>query len=154
METAIVLISFMVVFAVFGFAALSIGPFSSDKAKETIQADLAETRGSMELKVSVILEADGTSTATSAATIITFQVANGAGGNSICLTPEKTLIKYPDQTQSKMFLTDSSSNGFTASGLEPGRLASYRVNTTTGNLEPLEVYRLEKAPMWVLITEL
>lgn len=118
METAIVLISFVVVSAVFAFAALSIGLFSSDKAKETIQAGLAETRGSMELKVSVILEADGTSTATIAATSIAFQVANGVGGNSIGLTPGKTLIKYPDQTQSKMFLTDSSSNGFTASGLE------------------------------------
>ena len=118
LETAIVLISFVVVSAVFAFAALSIGLFSSDKAKETIQAGLAETRGSMELKVSVILEADGTSTATIAATSIAFQVANGAGGNSIGLTPGKTLIKYPDQTQSKMFLTDSSSNGFTASGLE------------------------------------
>lgn len=87
METAIVLISFVVVSAVFAFAALSIGLFSSDKAKETIQAGLAETRGSMELKVSVILEAEGTSTATSAATSIAFQVANGAGGNSIGLTP-------------------------------------------------------------------
>ncbi|HIM36625.1 MAG TPA: hypothetical protein EYM38_01170, partial [Dehalococcoidia bacterium] len=118
LEKAIVLISFVVVSAVFAFVALSIGLFSSDKAKETIQAGLAETRGSMELKVSVILEADGTSTATIAATSIAFQVANGAGGNSIGLTPGKTLIKYPDQTQSKMFLTDSSSNGFTASGLE------------------------------------
>ena len=117
LETAIVLIAFVVVSSVFAFAALSTGLFSSDKAKETIQAGLAETRGSMELKGSVILEADGTSTATSVATSIAFQVANAAGGNSIDLTPGKTLIKYTDQTQSKMFLTDSSSNGFTASGL-------------------------------------
>ena len=117
LKTAIVLIAFVVVSSVFAFAALSTGLFSSDKAKETIQAGLAETRGSMELKGSVILEADGTSTATSVATSIAFQVANAAGGNSIDLTPGKTLIKYTDQTQSKMFLTDSSSNGFTASGL-------------------------------------
>ena len=39
-------------------------------------------------------------------------------------------------------------------GLESGKLASYRVNATTGNLDPLEVYSLGKAPMWVLITEL
>jgi len=117
LKTAIVLIAFVVVSSVFAFAALSTGLFSSDKAKETIQAGLAETRGSMELKGSVILEADGTSTATSAATSIAFQVANAAGGNSIDLTPGKTLIKYTDQTQSKMFLTDSSSDGFTASGL-------------------------------------
>ncbi len=50
LETAIVLIAFVVVSSVFAFAALSTGLFSSDKAKETIQAGLAETRGSMELK--------------------------------------------------------------------------------------------------------
>ena len=98
LKTAIVLIAFVVVSSVFAFSALSTGLFSSDKAKETIQAGLAETRGSMELKGSVILEADGTSTATSVATSIAFQVANAAGGNSIDLTPGKTLIKYTDQT--------------------------------------------------------
>ncbi len=33
------------------------------------------------------------------------------------MTPGKTLIKYTDETQSKMFVTDSSANGFTSSGL-------------------------------------
>ena len=60
LETAIVLIAFVVVSSVFAFAALSTGLFSSDKAKETIQAGLAETRGCMELKGSVILEAQTT----------------------------------------------------------------------------------------------
>lgn len=45
LETAIVLIAFVVVSSVFAFAALSTGLFSSDKAKETIQAGLAETPG-------------------------------------------------------------------------------------------------------------
>ena len=62
LETAIVLIAFVVVSSVFAFAALSTGLFSSDKAKETIQAGLAETRGSMELKGSVILTASTTGT--------------------------------------------------------------------------------------------
>ncbi len=116
LETAIVLIAFVVVSSVFAFAALSTGLFSSDKAKETIQAGLAETRGSMELKGSVVIIADGTST-TGSAVSIAFQVANAAGGNAIDLTPGKTLIKYTDQTQSKMFLTDSGTAGFTSTGL-------------------------------------
>ena len=115
LETAIVLIAFVVVSSVFAFAALSTGLFSSDKAKETIQAGLAETRGSMELKGSVVIIADGNST-TSSAVSIAFQVANAAGG-AIDLTPGKTLVKYSDQLQSKMFLTDSSTTGFTSSGL-------------------------------------
>ena len=116
LETAIVLIAFVVVSSVFAFAALSTGLFSSDKAKETIQAGLAETRGSMELKGSVVLTSPTSGTA-AIISQIAFQVANAAGGNAIDLTPGKTLIKYTDQTQSKMFLTDSNSEGFTSTGL-------------------------------------
>ena len=105
LETAIVLIAFVVVSSVFAFAALSTGLFSSDKAKETIQAGLAETRGSMELKGSVIIDAVTTGT-TASANNITFQVANAAGGEAIDLTPGKTLIKYSDDSQSKMFVTE------------------------------------------------
>ena len=45
LETAIVLIVFVVVSSVFAFAALSTGLLSCDKAKETISAGLAETTG-------------------------------------------------------------------------------------------------------------
>ncbi|MCH8348704.1 MAG: hypothetical protein IIB29_00510 [Chloroflexi bacterium] len=60
LETAIVLIAFVVVSSVFAFAALSTGLFSSDVAKQTIQAGLAETRGTLELKGSVIAKVSGT----------------------------------------------------------------------------------------------
>ena len=113
------MIAFVVVSSVFAFASLSTGLFSSDKAKETIQAGLAETRGSMELKGSVIATT-GTAIPVSGVLAvidkIAFQVANAAGG-AIDLTPGKTLVKYSDQLQSKMFLTDSSTTGFTSSGL-------------------------------------
>ena len=69
----------------------------------------------MELKGSVVISADGTST-TGSAISVAFQLANAAGRNAIDLTPGKTLIKYSDQTQSKMFATDSSTNGFTSTG--------------------------------------
>ena len=131
LETAIVLIAFVVVSSVFAFAALSTGLFSSDKAKETIQAGLAETRGSMELKGSVVLEAQTTGV-TANITTIAFWVANAAGGNAIDLTPGKTLIKYTDQLQSKMFV---SSSGFTATGL--GSADSDKL------LERNEVYELK-----------
>ena len=112
LETAIVLIAFVVVSSVFAFAALSTGLFSADKAKDTIQAGLAETRGSMELKGSVVLTATvGTSGVVSN---IAFQVSNAAGGESIDLTPGKTIIKYNDDTQSKIFDTTS---GFTVTAV-------------------------------------
>ena len=120
LETAIVLIAFVVVSSVFAFAALSTGLFSSDKAKETIQAGLAETRGSMELKGSVIISTGSTAPVSGVSALvdtIAFQVANAAGGNAIDLTPGKTLIKFTDQTQSKMFTADSATEGFTSIGL-------------------------------------
>ncbi len=131
LETAIVLIAFVVVSSVFAFAALSTGLFSSDKAKETIQAGLAETRGTMELKGSVIIEAQTTGV-TANATTTAFQVSNAAGGEAIDLTPGKTLIKYTDDVQSKMFVTSS---GFTATSLGDA--------DTDKLLERNEVYELK-----------
>ncbi|MBI4282194.1 MAG: DUF2460 domain-containing protein [Chloroflexi bacterium] len=64
LETAIVLIAFVVVSSVFAFAALSTGLFTSDKSKETIQAGLAEARGTLEVKGDVI--ANSTLTAVTA----------------------------------------------------------------------------------------
>ena len=113
LETAIVLIAFVVVSSVFAFAALSTGLFSADKAKDTIQAGLAETRGSMELKGSVVLSASTTG-ASGVVSNIAFQVSKAAGGEAIDLTPGKTIIKYNDDTQSKIF---DASSGFTITAI-------------------------------------
>ena len=51
------------------------------------------------------------------------------------MTPGKTLIKFTDQTQSKMFVTDSATEGFTATGL--GSADSDKL------LERNEVYELK-----------
>ena len=57
LETAIVLIAFVVVSSVFAFAALSTGLFSADKAKETINAGLSEARSTVEIRGSIIARA-------------------------------------------------------------------------------------------------
>ena len=44
-------------------------------------------------------------------------MANAAGGNAIDLTPGKTLVKYIDQLNSKLLLTDSSTTGVASDGL-------------------------------------
>ena len=98
LETAIVLIAFVVVSSVFAFAALSTGLFSSDKAKETISAGLAETRGTLEQKGSVILTASTTGTS-GVISQIEFQVTNAAAGEPIDLTPGNTIIRYSDKNQ-------------------------------------------------------
>ena len=96
LETAIVLIAFVVVSSVFAFAALSTGLFSSDQAKETIRAGLSEAQGTLELRGSVLAEDTDTD---GQVDIIYFQVANAAGGDSIDLTPGKTVIRYTDADQ-------------------------------------------------------
>ena len=47
LETAIVLIAFVVVASVFAFAFLSTGPLSSEKSKETVLGGLEETSSTL-----------------------------------------------------------------------------------------------------------
>ena len=98
LETAIVLIAFVVVSSVFAFAALSTGLFTTDKAKETIHAGLSEARSTMELKGSVIANATVAGSAGKVKTI-TFQVANAAAGEAIDLSQGNTIIRYTDKSQ-------------------------------------------------------
>ena len=131
LETAIVLIAFVVVSSVFAFAALSTGMFSSDKARETITAGLAQTRATMELKGSVIGTANAAAV-TGLITTISFHVTQSAGGADVDLTPGSTVIKYTDPKQSKLF---GSTAGFTVSGIGGA--------DTDNLLERNEVYRIE-----------
>ncbi len=99
LETAIVLIAFVVVAAVFAFVVLSTGLFSSERAKETVFAGLAKTRGSMELTGNVYGTTDLTRI-----TNLTFDVTLAAGGDSANLDPSattnKTVLSYQDSQNS------------------------------------------------------
>ena len=115
LETAIVLIAFVVVSSVFAFAALSTGLFSSDKAKETMSAGLSEARGTLELKGAVVVKNTGTTGTTgSSVNTVVFQVANAAGGESIDMTPGNTVIRYSDSTQT---VNMNSTDDFTATNI-------------------------------------
>ncbi|HEX77520.1 MAG TPA: hypothetical protein G4O03_03790 [Dehalococcoidia bacterium] len=54
LETAIILIAFVVVASVFAYTVLSAGIFSSERGKEAVYAGLKEARGTLEPKGSVI----------------------------------------------------------------------------------------------------
>ncbi len=82
LETAIILIAFVVVAAVFAFTVLSAGIFSSDRSKEAVYAGLSQVRGSMEVRGDVIARSpDGAKVGS-----VIFSVANVAGGEPIDLT--------------------------------------------------------------------
>ena len=115
LETAIVLIAFVVVSSVFAFAALSTGLFTTDKAKETIHAGLSEARGTMELKGSVIANATAAGTDGLVKTL-TFQVSNAAG-EAIDLSQGKTTIRYTDKNQTAILNTATE---FTATDISDG----------------------------------
>ena len=108
LETAIVLIAFVVVSSVFAFAALSTGLFSADKSRETINAGLSEARGTAEVRGSLYIKSTG-----GAVDEIVFQVANAAGREAIDLTPGETIITYSDIDQ----LVTLATGDFTATGL-------------------------------------
>jgi archaeal flagellin FlaB len=95
LETAIVLIAFVVVAAVFAFVVLSTGLFSSERSKETVYAGLSKTRGSMELTGGVIAKTDGVKLSN-----ITFDLTLAAGGDPVNLNPtdttNRTVISYND----------------------------------------------------------
>ena len=132
LETAIVLIAFVVVSSVFAFAALSTGLFSSDKSKETINAGLSEARGTLEMRGAIIAKASTTGDS-GIVSEIKFQVANAAGGEAIDLTPGETLIRYTDASQSRVF-SGSGTYVFTATGIG---------NADSDNLvEPGEIYEI------------
>lgn len=56
LETAIILIAFVMVASVLAYVVLTAGLFSAQKAKEAVHAGLEEVRSTVELKGNVILE--------------------------------------------------------------------------------------------------
>ena len=124
LETAIILIAFVVVASVFAFTVLSTGVFSAERSKDTIYAGLQEARSSLEPKGALIAYSGTNGSTTSAVTTIfkvSFIVSPAVAGEAIDLTPPytaddsgtdpdissgaeyRTLVSYTDQNQ---FLPD------------------------------------------------
>jgi len=85
LETAIILIAFVVVAAVFAYTALSAGLFSTQKSQEAVYAGLKEARSTLELRGPVIATANNTGS-TGTVKQISFTVANVLGGEGIDFT--------------------------------------------------------------------
>jgi archaeal flagellin FlaB len=82
LETAIILIAFVVVAAVFAYTALSAGLFATQKAQESVYSGLREARSTLELRGGVTATA-GTTGASGTIKQVTFILANVLGGESI-----------------------------------------------------------------------
>ncbi len=89
LETAIILIAFVVVASVFAFTVLSTGIFASERSKETVFAGLQEAKSSIEPRGSVIAYKGRVDTSTTTDTIykLSFVVSNAIAGEPVDLTP-------------------------------------------------------------------
>lgn len=132
LETAIVLIAFVVVAAVFAFVVLSTGLFSSERGKETVYAGLQKTRGSMEISGGVIATSNGTQV-----TDLTLAFTLAAGGDAVNLdasdTSNTTVISYIDAavTDNDLAYTTTEIVGDGDKLLEPGELAEVTIDLAT-----------------------
>ncbi|MGD0795301.1 MAG: archaellin/type IV pilin N-terminal domain-containing protein [Dehalococcoidales bacterium] len=86
LETAIILIAFVVVAAVFAYTALSAGLFSTQKSQEAVYSGLKEARSTLELRGPVIATANSTGSSNGTIKQISFTLANVLGGEAIDFT--------------------------------------------------------------------
>ena len=85
LETAIILIAFVVVAAVFAYTALSAGLFATQKSQEAVYSGLQEARSTMELRGGVIAKAHATG-ADGTIKQISFTLSNVLGGAALDFT--------------------------------------------------------------------
>jgi flagellin FlaB len=100
LETAIILIAFIVVASVFAFTILSAGSASTEQGEEAINAGLEGVQSTMQRTGSVIAKDDGAGTAVNE---VIFNVSLAGGGDPIDLTDSSgnnvVTISYRDDTQ-------------------------------------------------------
>ena len=108
LETAIVLIAFVVVASVFAFAVLSTGLLSSEKSKETVLGGLAETSSTLSIRGDVIGDANSGKTAIDTVTFTLTSAAQAA--DAVDLSSTGVVITYLDQDQA-LNCTNGSGSG-------------------------------------------
>ena len=151
LETAIILIAFVVVATIFAFVVLTTGVFSSERGKETVFAGLEKARGTAEVRGGVVVTAAGT---TLAVDDIQFALATTAGGEPVPLNPSgsnnRTVIAYRDETvvDNDVTYTVTVVVGDSDTLLEPGELHAVTIDVPTGvspapTLDPNERFTVE-----------
>jgi len=153
LETAIILIAFVIVASVFAFVVLSTGLFSAERGKETVFAGLEKARGNLEVRGALTVTDTDTNGTIDSSDEIIFNVALAAGGFPIALDPTaytNTVVinwidaqdRVPDTTYTVTWiLTDGDDL------LEVGELAQVTVSPPAGSsLATNEIFTLEVVP--------
>ncbi len=147
LETAIILIAFVIVASVFAFVVLSTGLFSAERGKETVFAGLQKAQANLELHGSVVVTATA-----STPDGMTFDLALAAGGLPINLDPSAqtntVVMNYIDQDarEADIPYTVTWIRGDGDTLLEAGELAEVAITLPTpggNNLDPNEQFTIE-----------
>ncbi len=151
LETAIILIAFVIVASVFAFVVLSTGLFSAERGKETVFAGLEKARGNLEVRGAVtVTDTDASGTIT-AADNIEFNLANAAGGFPVLVDPAATtnsvVMNFIDAQArtADITYTVTEIQGDGDNLLENGEL--FEANVAPGGaLDPNETFTVEVVP--------
>jgi flagellin FlaB len=153
LETAIILIAFVIVASVFAFVVLSTGLFSAERGKETVFAGLEKARGNLEVRGALTVTDVDTNGSIDSSDNIQFNVGLAAGGFPISLNPAayiNTVVinwidaqdRVADVTYTVTWILDD-----TDDLLEVGELAELTVNPpAASSLVANEMFTLEVVP--------
>ena len=114
LETAIILIAFVMVASVLAYVVLTAGLYSAQKAKEAVHAGLDEVSSCMELRGSVLLKMEGGYGTTLYCTLGVTKGSNGidftdtsAGNNAVVISYADEFNQYPTLDWTTTVLTSS-----------------------------------------------
>ena len=150
LETAIILIAFVVVASVFAYTVLSAGIFSSQKGQEAVYTGLQQARSTLELKGDVVATGNSTSVQQ-----LIFSVGNALDGEAIDLTDSSgdnvTVISYSSENVRTEELSWSASpQGWSDSDslLEAGEMFEITVDMTGAgeNIGTYHTFTIEVKP--------
>ena len=141
LETAIILIAFVIVASVFAFVVLSTGLFSAERGKETVFAGLEKARGNLEIR-GAVTAADSDLIPDGIVDSFTFNLANAAAGTPTLIDPaadfNSLAINYIDDDERAPAVTwtfawinaEGGAATPTNALLEPGELVEVTVDVT------------------------
>jgi flagellin FlaB len=153
LETAIILIAFVIVASVFAYVVLSAGLFSAQKAKEAVNAGVQSTMSTVELKGDIIAKMED-----SVVKELYFCVGIPAAGTPVDFTPttnstQHVVISYHDADNmipSMNWTVQRLSSINTDYLLDPNELFMVSVNLTSSSdnvsIGPYHKFALEVKP--------
>ncbi len=133
-ESAIVMIAFVIVAAALAFVVLNMGFTTSQKAKTSIISSLSEASSSMQVAGKVIGSGYVNAAGGGTLNVTAFPIKIASGGDNINLDPETTAIKYVSNSLNydNIYAGLISSAEYKSLATAVARAASNSENTDTG----------------------